>query len=170
MLPRTLARRLLTLLAVLALAAGAAACGSGDDGGGSGGDAAAGGSDEQQVRAAVEGLYDDLGHYDAAGVCQRMSPTARKQIAQGAIGPKPAKRSSCEASFGKFLDMAKENGGLKRTLTAKVGKVEIDGDEALVTVGFDGQSGQIPVTKVDGAWKIGVVVATPSSPSPSKSK
>lgn len=163
--------RLMTLLAVAVLLLGFAT-GCGDDSGGdsSGGSAApSGGSDEQQVRSVVEGLYEDLANYDAEAVCARMSPAAQKQIAAGAIGPKAKHGATCAKSFGNFLDLAKRQGGLKQTLTAEVGKVEIDGSRALATVSFGQQSGQIPLRKIRGDWKMGVSVATPSVPPPTAS-
>jgi hypothetical protein len=156
--------------AVLLLVPGLAGCGD-SNGDGSGGATQASGPHERQIRASVEGLYEDLGNYDAAGVCARMSRAARRQIAQGAIGVRgKAGKGTCEDAFGRFLDLAKKSGGLQKTLTAKVGKIEVDGDEALVTVSFGQQRGQIPLTKVDGEWKMGVSVATPSTAPPAKKK
>jgi hypothetical protein len=150
------------LVCALALVAGCGDSGNDD----SGGPARTGGSDEQQIRTAVEGLYEDLGNYDAASVCKRMSPSAQRQIARGAIAGAAARGSTCPEAFGKFLDLAKKNGGLKRTLTAKVGKIDIDGEDALVTVSFGAQSGQVPLSKIRGEWKMGVSVATPSAEPP----
>jgi len=163
-------RRVLAVGAVALVACGAVACGDSDDGGGDD-SAAASSSDERQVTATLEGFYDDMGEYDAAGVCSWMSPTARRQIAAGAIGGRQAvDKGSCEASFDRFLDLAKKGGGLGKVLDAKVGKVEVDGDLARATVSFGAQSGQVPLRKVNGSWKMGVVVATPSSEPPAKRK
>jgi hypothetical protein len=160
-----LPRRPLVLLAfAAALAAG---CGGSDDGSDGAGTSTAGGSDRQQVRSAVEGLYEDLADYDAEAVCERMSPSAQRQIAAGGGARSDA---TCADAFGKFLDQAKENGGLKRTLSAKIGDIEIDGAKALVTVSFGAQSGQIPLRKIGEDWKMGVTVATPSTEPPVKPK
>lgn len=159
-------------MVAVALALAAGGCGDSDGSGGSGGSdgTSAGGTDRQQVRSTVEGLYEDLADYDAEAVCERMSPAARRQIAQGAIGGASKPDATCADAFGEFLDQAKANGGLKRTLSAKVGKVEIDGRKALVTVSFGAQAGQIPLRKVGGEWKMGIVVATPSTEPPAASK
>lgn len=117
-------------------------------------------SDEERVRQVVEGLYDDLGDYDAEAVCERMTPQAQRQIARGAVGVKPKDGTTCADSFGRFLDLAKKNGGLKRTLTAKVGKVDVNGESALVTVAFGRQKGKIPLRRIDGEWKMGIVAAS----------
>lgn len=159
---------LVATLLVLALALVAGGCGdSGDDSSGSDSSTPAGGSDQQQVKSVVEGLYEDLADYDAEAVCQRMSPSAQRQIAGGVVG-KAKEGATCAEAFGEFLDQAKENGGLKRTLQAKVGKVDIDGKKALVTVSFGAQRGQIPLSRIDGEWKMGIVVATPSAEPPAK--
>ena len=145
----------MAVLAAVLLVATAVSCGDDSDGGGGSG----GGSESEQVRSAVDGLYEDLGDYDAAGVCERMTPKARDQLAQGAVGAKAGDGATCAESFGKFLDLAKESGGLKRTLTAEVRKVEVDGDKATVTVAFGAQKGPLPLEKIDGEWKIGILAA-----------
>jgi hypothetical protein len=146
-------RRAAALLATALLALTAASCG--DDSG----DGGQSGGDEQQVRSAVDGLYDALGDYDAEAVCERMTPAAQKQLAQGGIGTKASEDATCAESFGKFLALAKKSGGLKRTLTAKVGKVEVEGDKATVTVAFGAQKGPLPLEKIDGEWKVGILAA-----------
>lgn len=166
MRPLRLARLPMLMLVLIALVG--AGCGDSDDGRESSSSNQAGATpDERQIRSTVDGLYADLADYDAAAVCDRMSPHARKQIAEG--GADRSGAADCAASFQEFLDEAKRNGGLKRTLTAKVGKVEIDGDKAAVTVTFGPQAGQIPLRKIDGEWKIGVALATPSTEPPSSS-
>jgi hypothetical protein len=148
-------------IAAALIALGANACGGSSDGSDGGPPA---GSEQARVKAAVEEFYEDLNDYDAAGVCSRMSPKARRQIAAGGIGTGADKgKRTCEGSYAEFLDQAKASGGLKRTASAKVGKVDIDGKEAIVTVDFDGLSGKVPLTEIDGEWKMGVSVASPSA-------
>ena len=181
--------RLLALAAALALALGAAACGGdSDDGGdkaasvdeqakaaGKGGDGKAGepggrdddagdGGDEEQARAAVEGLYDDLAAGDAAGVCAVMDRDAQKQVEQSALaGGGKGKKISCEESFARFLSAAQRNGGLKQTLNARIGSVEVKGETAIAKVTFGkAQAGQIPLRKLDGEWKLAAAGAAPS--------
>jgi|GEM_PF-3948644 len=136
------------------------ACGGSSDDESSGAPPA--GGEEQQVRTAVAAYYDALGDYDAATACRLMTPKAQRQFATGGLGDKSGKdRVTCADAFGEFLDQAKENGGLERTLSVKVGKVAIDGNEAVVTVRFGPQTGKLPMTKVGGEWRMGISVASP---------
>lgn len=128
------------------LALGVAACGgSGDDG--------SGGDDEQQARATVSALYAGLKQGNAEKVCAQLNEAAQKQIEQGA---QAAKGDSCAESFQKFLDSAKKSGGLDLALKAKVESVKVTGDTAVATVSFGskGRTGEIPLEKVDGTWKL----------------
>lgn len=159
--------RLTALLAAALIGLGAAGCGDSSSDDGDSGPKLSG--ERGEVKVAVEEFYEDLNDYDAAGVCSRMSPKARKQIADGAVGAAAKSgEPSCERSFGRFLALAKKSGGLKQTATAKVSKVALDGDEAIVTVDFKGQSGEVPMTKIDGEWKMGVTVGSTATSQPAE--
>jgi hypothetical protein len=138
--------RLSTLAIVAVLALGVAACGGSDD------DDGGGGSDRQQARATVEALYAAIADGDAEEVCDQLGEDAQKQIADGGLG---GKSKSCPESFQKFLDEAEKGGGLNLTLKAKVENVKVTGDDAVATVSFGkGREGEIPLSKVDGDWKL----------------
>lgn len=152
----SLQARSIALATAAALVLGAAACGGsdGDDG------TAGGGGDEQQARASVEALYAAIADGDAGQVCEQLNEAAQKQLAQGGLGSKSA---SCRDSFQKFLDQAEEAGGLDLTLKAKVKSVKVTGDKAVAKVTFGkGRSGDVPLEKVDGEWKLEAAGATPS--------
>ncbi|HEX2095970.1 MAG TPA: hypothetical protein VHF50_01210, partial [Solirubrobacterales bacterium] len=138
------------------LALGAAACGGSDDDGGD-----SGGSDREQARATVEELYDAIADGDAERVCEQLNERAQRQLEQGGLG---AKAESCAESFQAFLDEAEKAGGLNLTLKAKVRSVEVTGDTAVAKVSFGGggRTGEIPLEKVDGEWKLEAAGATPS--------
>jgi hypothetical protein len=160
-------RLLLALAAALTFALGAAACGdSGDDGGGGGdggADVAGGdeGSERALARATVERLYDAMAEMDAEGVCAQLNDEAQRQIASGGLG---SEGDSCADGIQGFFDEAEEAGGLQATLNAEVRRVEIDGDSATATVSFGpGRRGEVPLSKVDGEWKLEAAGAAPSA-------
>lgn len=136
----------------LALALGATACGGSDNDGA---------SDEQQARATVERLYAAIADGDAKRVCEQLNEKAQRQLEQGGLG---GESGSCVDSFQQFLDEAEKAGGLNLTLKAKVKSVEVTGDTAVAKVSFGGggRTGEIPLEKVDGEWKLEAAGATPS--------
>jgi hypothetical protein len=155
--------RLSALAVAATLALGATACGDSDDDGANGGNggSVAGDSEEQRARATVDALYSAIGDGDAEGVCDQLAESAQKQVAAGGLG---GKSDSCGDSFQKFLDQAEKRGGLNLTLEAKVKSVEVKGDQAVAKVSFGkGRNGEIPLTKVDGEWKLDAVGAAPAN-------
>jgi hypothetical protein len=153
---RSIRQLLLALGAGSALAVGIVACGDSDDGAGSS-PTASGGSDRQQARAAVEQLYTAMNDGDAEGVCAQLSKAAQKQIAAGGLGKKA---DSCSGSFQKFLDQADAAGGLDLVKQAKVKQVKVTGRKAVAKVSFrDRASGDVPLVKEDGEWKLEAVGA-----------
>jgi ABC-type phosphate/phosphonate transport system substrate-binding protein len=160
-LPTTrLLTRLLALTALSVLALGLASCGGSDDDSDSGKSA-----DEVAVTETVESLYDAMRASDPAGVCRVLDTQAQKQISAGALSSKKTK--TCEEGFQGFFDAAEKAGGLNLTLKAKVRGVKVNGDKATVTVTFGGaRAGKIPLSKVDGVWKLSAVGATPTTPKP----
>jgi ketosteroid isomerase-like protein len=149
--------RAVALVTAATLALGAAACGGSDDDSSGGG-----GSDQEQARATVENLYAALRDGDAEKVCEQMNEAAQKQIEQGGQADKG---DSCAESFQKFLDSAEKSGGLNLVLKAKIKSVKVKGDTAVATVSFGGKgrSGEIPLEKVDGEWKLEAAGASPSN-------
>ncbi len=139
------------------LALGAAACGGSDDDGSS-----SGGSDQEQARATVENLYAAIKAGDPEKVCDQMNEAAQKQMAAGGLG---SKSKTCPEAFGKFLEASEKAGGLKLTLLAKVKSVKVTGDTAVAKVNFGGKgrTGEIPLQKVDGEWKLEAAGAAPSN-------
>jgi hypothetical protein len=145
-------RRAAAMVAALAVTGAVGACGGSDDGGG---------SDEEQARAAVEQLYAALADYDAERACAQLNEAAQQQLADGGLG---TESDTCVESFQGFLDESKRAGGLDLTLKAEVKRVEIDGDSAVAHVSFGGagRTGEIPLEKVDGEWKLEAVGADPT--------
>jgi hypothetical protein len=152
----TFQRSAVALVATATLALGAAACGSSDD------DGSSSGSEKEQARATVENLYAAIKDNDAEKVCEQLNEDAQKQLAAGGLG---AKSSSCAEAFQKFLDEAEKAGGLNLTLKAKVESVKVTGDKAVAKVSFGGKgrTGEIPLEKVDGEWKLEAAGASPSN-------
>ncbi len=153
----TLQLRAVALVATAALALGAAACGGSD-----GDSSSSGGSDQEQARATVENLYAAIKDGDAGKVCDQLNEDAQAQLAAGGLG---AKSKSCDEAFQKFLDEADKAGGLNLTLKAKVESVKVTGDKAVAKVSFGskGRTGEIPLEKVDGEWKLQAAGASPSN-------
>lgn len=147
------------LVSAAILALGVAACGGSDDG--DGGGSSGGGSDEQQARATVESLYAAIADNDAEKVCEQLNEAAQKQLAAGGLGKESG---TCAKSFQAFLDQAEQKGGLNLTLKAKVKSVKVTGDTAVAKVNFGakGRTGEIPLEKVDGEWKLEAAGAAPS--------
>ncbi len=108
---------------------------------------------EKEVTETVARVYEAFAAGDAKGICAGMSKAARKQIAEGGNPLAPGKEMTCEQSFDSFLAAARQSGSLKQTFRAKVGKAEIDGDVANVTVTLGGKSGQVRLVKEDGEWR-----------------
>ena len=138
-------------------AGGLAACGGGDDG--DGGDPAV--SDREQARATVERLYAAI----AERVCAELNEAAAAQVAAGGDGSNPDQ--TCAESFQEFLDEAdKADGGLALTSRAQIMRVKVDGDTAVARVRFGDRKGSpkgdIPLTKVDGEWKLEAVGGAPA--------
>lgn len=152
----TLQLRGVALATAATLALGVAACGGSDD------DSSSGGSDREQARATVENLYAALRAGDAEKVCEQMNEAAQKQIEQGG---QAAKGDSCAESFQKFLDSAEKGGGLELALRAKIESIKVTGDTAVAKVSFGGKgrTGEIPLEKVDGEWKLAAVGASSSN-------
>jgi hypothetical protein len=148
--------RAVALAAAATLLLGVAACGSSDDDSSSGG-----GSDQEQAQATVENLYAAIKDGDADKVCEQLNDDAQAQLAAGGLG---AKSESCADAFQKFLDEAEKAGGLNLTLKAKVESVKVTGDKAVAKVSFGGKgrTGEVPLEKVDGEWKLEAAGATPS--------
>jgi hypothetical protein len=130
-----------------------AGCGSGDSDDG--------GSDKEQARATVERLYEGFADGDPEQICAQLNEAAQKELASGGLG---SKTGSCVESYQKFLDESEKAGGLNLTLKAKVERVKVTGDTAVATVSFGGpgREGEIPLTKVDGEWKLDAVGAAPN--------
>ncbi len=146
---------------VAALALGLAACGGSDDSGADSTGSTTGGSDSdrEEASAAVEDLYAAVQDRDAEAVCERLSPAMQKQFAAGGLGPKTG---SCETSFQRYLDKA-DQGQFDSLGKAKVRSVEVTGDKAVAKVAFGGNgSGQVPLQKVEGEWRLASASATPS--------
>jgi len=125
------------LLACCALAVTLGACGGG-------------GNDEDDVRKAVNGVYDALASKDAKKVCGSLSEQGREQIAR--TTGRSGKRMSCESVFGLGFAFAGET--FKDAREAEVTDVEIDGDEATATVKFKGKTGDVSLVKENGDWKL----------------
>jgi hypothetical protein len=145
--------RAVAVAAAVTLAMGAAACGGSDDSGG--------GSDEEQATAAVEALYAAIVDSDAEKACEQLNEAAQKQLEQGGLGKKGG---SCADAYQAFFAEADKAGGLNLALKAKVKSVKVDGDKAVAKVryGAKGPTGEVPLEKVDGEWKLEAAGATSS--------
>jgi hypothetical protein len=98
-----------------------------------------------------------------ASVCDLMSEQAKRQTVEY------AKRSArladvkwtCETATGLLLRRARQAGGLRRTLRARIVGVNADGDRATASVRFGGKGpiSSVSLVKEDGDWKL---AATPS--------
>jgi hypothetical protein len=130
------------------------ACGGSDD-------SDEGGGDREQVRATVERLYEGFADGDPEQICDQLNEAAQKELAEGGLG---SKTGSCVESYQKFLDESEKAGGLNLTLKAKVKRVKVTGDTAVATVSFGGpgREGEIPLSKIDGEWKLEAVGGAPS--------
>jgi hypothetical protein len=150
--------RAVALATAATLALGAAACGGSDDDSSS----SSGGSDKEQARATVESLYKAYSDGDAEKICEQMNEAAQEQMAAGGLG---TESKSCAEALGKFLEASEKAGGLKLTLQAKVKSVKVTGDSAVAKVNFGGKgrTGEIPLQKVDGEWKLEAAGAAPSN-------
>jgi hypothetical protein len=96
-------------------------------------------------------------------VCDLMSEGAKQQTIVY------AKRSAgladvdwtCEKATGLLLRRAKQSGGLKKSLRAKIVGVNVEGDRATASVRFGGKGpiSSVALVKEDGEWKL---AASPS--------
>ena len=68
---------------------------------------------------------------------------------------------TCEKATGLLLRRARQSGGLKRSLRARVVGVNVEGDRATASVRFGGKGpiSSVPLVKEDGEWKL---AASPS--------
>jgi hypothetical protein len=103
------------------------------------------------------------GNESLTNVCDLMSTEAKRQTIVY------AKRSAgladvewtCEKATGLLLRRARQSGGLKRSLRARVVGVNVEGDRATASVRFGGKGpiSSVPLVKEDGEWKL---AASPS--------
>lgn len=103
------------------------------------------------------------GNESLTSVCDLMSEEAKRQTIVY------AKRSAgladvewtCEKATGLLLRRAKQSGGLKRSLRAKVVGFNADGDRGTASIRFGdkGPISTVPMVKEDGKWKL---AASPS--------
>jgi hypothetical protein len=110
------------------------------------------GSDEAQVAYMIDGLYSSMAAADAEGFCKRVSSAAKREIARdapGSGGPKVA----CEQTFPSLLRKLVDE-GLRRSLTAEIEAVDLNGDTGTVTVSFGDTKREVPVTKDGSAWRL----------------
>jgi hypothetical protein len=170
----------LLIVAALACALGLSlsACGDSDDDGGDGGsaqesaqDGRDGGSgsgsgdtesvkeltpaqrkaeaqDQQQVVRASSGLYAALADRNGKALCRHLTDEARREFAKGG--------QTCVAYYQDLIDPVASKGTRDRSAArAKIGGIDVNGDEAIATVTFDRKnSGVIELTREDGAWKV----------------
>jgi hypothetical protein len=103
------------------------------------------------------------GNESLTNVCDLMSEEAKRQTIVY------AKRSAgladvdwtCEKATGLLLRRARQSGGLKRSLQAKIIGVNVEGDRATASIQFGGKGpiSSLPMVKEDGEWKL---AASPS--------
>jgi len=162
--------RLIACGAALALALGASACGGSDDESNGGSENASTAptttdgkpqTETQLARATIDRLYKGHRDSDPSAVCAELSAPAQEQIIQGELGGEDV---SCEESFEKFFEGSEGSEQKRTTLTAKVGKVRVNGKRAVASVEFRTGSGKIPLVKVDGEWKLDAVGAAQPAP------
>jgi hypothetical protein len=125
-------RRLAPLVACIALAA----CGGSGD-------------DEDEVRKVVNQLYAGLADRKANRVCDTLSRRQHEAITAGADGKRA---QSCEQVMSLVLSLG--GAGLKQAKQAEVTDVELDGDQATVTVEYRNKKTRHGLAKENGAWKI----------------
>jgi hypothetical protein len=97
-------------------------------------------------------------------VCDLMSEDAKEQTivyAERSAGLADIDWT-CEKATGLLLRRARQSGGLKRSLRAKIVGVNVDGDRATASVRFGGKGpiSSLPLVKEDGEWKL---AASPSN-------
>lgn len=166
----TLRHPLVALLAAAALALSAAGCGDSDDGDDSRADTsgdrmpdfgAPDSDEEREVGAAVEDLYADLADADADAVCEQLTPSGREQFGLG-------REAACVTGIEQLLEGSERSGALERLGQMRIGDVEIDGDEAIVTVSFGAQGGRLPLREDDGRWLAGTLTLPSAAPAEGK--
>jgi hypothetical protein len=96
-------------------------------------------------------------------VCDLMSEQAKRQTivyAERSAGLADVDWT-CEKATGLLLRRARQSGGLKRSLRAKIVGVNVEGDRATASVRFGGKGpiSTVPLVKEDGEWKL---AASPS--------
>jgi hypothetical protein len=96
-------------------------------------------------------------------VCDLMSEEAKRQTivyAERSAGLADVDWT-CEKATGLLLRRARQSGGLKRSLQAKIVGVNAGGDRATASVRFGGKGpiSSVPLVKENGEWKL---AATPS--------
>jgi hypothetical protein len=124
-------RRLAPLLACVAVAA----CG--------------GSGDEDAVRKVVNQLYAGLADGKANRVCDTLSRRQHEAITAGADGKRA---QSCEQVMSVVLSLGGD--GLKQARKAEVTDVELDGDQATVTVEYRNKKTRHGLAKENGEWRI----------------
>jgi hypothetical protein len=104
--------------------------------------------DRGEIKSAVAALRVAVDRHDAAGVCEALSSSARRDVGRAAH-----KQTTCRANVGMFLGaIAETGGGPVRAPT--VTDVQVDGDRATVVArSSDGGSREIPLVAEDG-WKV----------------
>jgi hypothetical protein len=125
------------VLACSALAVPVGACGGG-------------GSDEDDVKKAVNGVYDALASKNPEKVCDSLSKEGKEQIVR--TTGRSGKRMSCTSVFELGFTFAGD--AFKDARDAEVTDVQVDGDEATATVKFKGKTGDVSLVKEDGDWKL----------------
>jgi hypothetical protein len=103
-------------------------------------------------------LDDAVDNESLGNVCELMSKEAQRQTIVY------AKRSAgladvdwnCENATGLLLRRARQAGGLKRSLQAKVVGVNVEGDRATASLRFGGKGpiSTVPMVREDGEWKL----------------
>lgn len=103
------------------------------------------------------------GNESLTNVCDLMSEEAKRQTivyAKRSAGLAGVKWT-CEKATALLLRRARQSGGLKRSLQAKIIGVNVEGDRATASIQFGGKGpiSSLPMVKEDGEWKL---AASPS--------
>lgn len=113
--------------------------------------ACGGGDDEAEIRTAIRDLQTSFAARDFVGVCDSMTEAARRHI--GSLGHEPI--DPCERNMRMVARMAEKGAAGAPVPRRRIGRIEVDGDQATATVRFeDGATGHVPLSKEDGEWKV----------------
>src|SRR5215208_1507626 len=130
-------RRLLTILALLAVLAFAGCGGSREP-------------DRKEVENTVKGVYDALADKEAKKVCDSLSEKGKQEISSSST--QGGKKQSCEQVFKIGLVFAGDQ--LADAKDVKVTDVKLDGDKAKAAVSLKNRKSEIGLVKEDGDWKL----------------